>query len=94
MHFPAWLLPTFFGLFLLLGGAFGWFTRIRILVFVLVLMTVLFGGLVTLSSLNPPAAPELTTDDIYISALIATLAVLPATLASIVARLLKTRSSK
>ena len=87
-------LELFVAFFLLLGGVVGWFTRIRILVFLLTLMAIVFVGLVIVSSLHSPAAPELTTDDIYVSALITAFAAAPALLSAAIARVLKTRSSK
>lgn len=86
-------LEIFVGLFLLSGALVGWFTRIPVILFAAAIAVIAFSGFAYLESLNPPAAPRLSEEDVYVSVFIAGLAAIPALLSAGLGRFLKRRKS-
>ena len=84
-------LEIFVGLFLALGLGIGWFTRIRLVVFALIVAILVFAGIAVAEAQNPPADPRLTVENLQIAGLIAGLAAIPAFLSAGLTRLIKSR---
>jgi hypothetical protein len=84
-------LEIFVATFVLFGSVIGWFTRIRVLLFAVLVALCVFALLAILSSFDPPANPSLTSDDVAVSAFIAGFAAVPALLAAMTGRFLRNR---